>query len=251
MATFKPTRGIRQGAPLSPDHFVMCIERLYQTIEEAIVGERWKLIRASRDGPLLSNLFFADDIILFAEASIDQAHVIHDCLDKFCRASGQKVSFPKSCVYFSKKINDDLQVEISNALCMKATNDLGMYLGMPTLTSRVTKDTFSHLCEKIDGRLAGWKTTYLSLAGRITLAKSTVSTMAYYSMQTAKIPRSICDDIDRKTRRFIWGNEDKRSVHLISWENLQKPRQQGDIGIRSAKQATAAFLTKLGWRVLT
>lgn len=61
---------------------------------------------------------------------------------------------------------------------MEATTDLGMYLGMPTLTSRVTKDTFRHLCEKIDRRLSGWKMKYLSLARRLTLAKATLSTMA-------------------------------------------------------------------------
>lgn len=90
---------------------------------------------------------------------------------------------------------------------------------MPTLTSRVTGDTFAHLCEKVDRRLAGWKTKYLSLAGRITLAKSTISSMAYYSMQMAKIPRTICEEIDKKTRRFIWGgDEEKKRIHLISWE---------------------------------
>lgn len=40
------------------------------------------------------------------------------------------------------------------------------------------------------------------------------------------------------------GNEDKRTMHLISWETLQKPRDQGGVGFRSARQANAAFMTK-------
>ncbi|XP_021717958.1 uncharacterized protein LOC110685744 [Chenopodium quinoa] len=232
-SSFKPSRGVRQGDPLSPYIFVMCMERLYQTIEATIVNGYWKPIRASREGPLLSNLFFADDIVLFAEATIDQASLIQACLERFCQASGQKQ-------------------DIATTLGMEATKDLGLYLGMPTLTRRVTKDTYSHLCEKIDRRLAGWKSKYLSLAGRITLAKSTLSTMSFYSMQTAKVPRTITENIDRKLRRFIWGgNEDKNKVHILAWDTLQKPKDQGGIGISSAKQANAAFLTKLGWRVLT
>ena len=203
--SFKPSRGVRQGDPLSPYLFVMCMERLYQTIEAAIIANKWKPIRASRGGPLLSNLFFADDIILFAEASLDQANVIHDCLDRFCNASGQKVSLAKSRVYFSKNVDTSTKAILTEALQMEATDDLGMYLGMPTLTSRVTKETFSHLCEKIDRRLSGWKTKYLSMAGRITLAKSTISTLANYSMQTAKIPRTICDDLDKKNKEIHLG----------------------------------------------
>lgn len=249
---FYPSRGIRQGDPLSPYLFVMCMERLYQTIEEAIVNNKWRPIRASRNGSLLSNLFFADDIVLFAEADIDQANVINDCLTRFCLASGQKISCSKSRVYFSSNVSNEEKAAVSEALNIESTNDLGMYLGMPTLTSRVTKDTFQHLCEKIDRRLTGWKTKYLSLASRITLAKSTLSTVSYFSMQIAKLPRAICDEVDKKTKRFIWGgNEDKRGTHLLSWETLQRPKEQGGIAITSTKQANAAFLTKLGWRVIT
>lgn len=129
--------------------------------------------------------------------------------------------------------------------------DLGMYLGMPTTTSRVTRETFAHICEKIDRKLAGWKTKYLSLAGRITLAKSTLTTMANYSMQSAKLPRTVCDDVDKRVRRFLWGGtEEKRAIHLISWEAFRKPQKQGGLAIPSARQANAAFMTKLGWRIL-
>lgn len=82
----KPSRGLRQGDPLSPYHFVLCMERINQVIEE--VEGRWKPVYGNSGGPLLSTLFFADDIILSAEASSDLAKVIKDCLDRFCAALG-------------------------------------------------------------------------------------------------------------------------------------------------------------------
>lgn len=195
----------RQGDPFSPYLFVLCIERLNQVIEEAIIQGSWKPIYASRGGPQLSKLFFADDIILFAEATTDQALVIHDCLSRFCNASGQKVNLAKSRVYFSKNVDPSDQVNICMQLGMESTLDLGTYLGMPTLTSRVTRDTYAHLCAKVDRRLSGWKSKYLSLAGRITLVKSTLSSIATYSMQTAKLPRHICDEIDKKNSQVSLG----------------------------------------------
>lgn len=167
------------------------MERLNQIIEEAIIGGTWKPIQASQGRPMLSNLFFADDIMLFAEASVDQALSIGSCLERFCKASGQKVSLAKSIIYFSNNVPFRDRETINSTMQMDMTDDLGFYLGMPTLTSRVTRETFGHLCEKIDRRLSGWKSRHLSLAGRITLAKSTLASLGYYSMQTAKLPKTV------------------------------------------------------------
>lgn len=137
-ASFKPSQGIRQGGPLSPYLFVMCMERLYQRIEEAIIANKWKPIHASRNGPSLSNLFFADDIVLFAEATTEQAQVIQDVLLRFCKASGQKLSLQKSRIYFSQNVRPEMQNNICDALGIMGTDDLGKYLGMPTFTSRMS-----------------------------------------------------------------------------------------------------------------
>lgn len=80
----------------------------------------------------------------------------------------------------------DKQITINASLGMESTDDLGLYLCMPTVNSWVTQDTYAHLCEKIDKRLIGWKSKYLSMEGPITLANSTITTMANYSMQRPK-----------------------------------------------------------------
>ena len=89
---FAPRRGLRQGDPLSPYLFVMCLERLCHQIDRAVGAKRWKPIRMSCGGPMLSHICFADDLILFAEASVAQIRVIRGILEAFCKSSGQKVS---------------------------------------------------------------------------------------------------------------------------------------------------------------
>ncbi|XP_074304974.1 uncharacterized protein LOC141639890 [Silene latifolia] len=123
---FAPTRGIRQGNPLSPYIFTICMEKLSQLIEEYSGGGQWKGFQICRGGPTLTHLFFADDIILFGEATINQAQLSNRVLNAFCQASGQRVSRAKSKVYFSPNVDGEDVSNITNELQIANTDDLGM-----------------------------------------------------------------------------------------------------------------------------
>lgn len=96
---FKPSGGLIQGDPLSPYLFVLCLERLCQQIEMSFASKEWKPINLSWSGPKVTHIFFVNDLILFAEASVPQIWVIRKVIERFCVASGQKVSLEK----FKKK----------------------------------------------------------------------------------------------------------------------------------------------------
>jgi len=148
---------------------------------------------------------FADDLILFGEASIQQARVIKGCLERFWKALGQKISLSQSQVFFSYNTTLGLTDVISQQLEIHVTSDLGWYLGMLATNGRITKQTFAYVSDGIDKRVARWITKTLSLAGRATLVQSTIFSVHYYSMQFAKLPCSLCDEDDWKARKFLWG----------------------------------------------
>lgn len=166
------------------------MERLCHLIERAVESKKWKAISLSRGGPSLSHICFADDLILFAEASVAQIRVIRRILEKFCAASGQKVSLEKSKIFFSGNVSRDMGKLISEESGIKSTCDLGKYLGMPILQKRINKEIFGFVVERAASRLAGWKRKMLSLAGRITLTKSVLSAIPVHTMSTIAMPQS-------------------------------------------------------------
>ncbi|KAK3221018.1 hypothetical protein Dsin_014988 [Dipteronia sinensis] len=84
---FRPKSGIRQCDPLSPYLFVLCMEKLSHIINQKRTEGSWKPVKISRKCPAISHMFFADDLILFGQASMQQAQVMKDCLDIFCELS--------------------------------------------------------------------------------------------------------------------------------------------------------------------
>lgn len=245
------SRGIRQGDPLSPYLFVLCMEKLSHSIQTAVEMGHWKPIQSSHSGPHSSHLFFADDLILFSEASSTQATVMKGVMNLFCSLSGQSVSFEKSMVYCSPNVRSSLAKNISRICGSPLTADLGVYLGMPLIHSRVSASTYANLVDKVQSRLASWKSKTLNMAGRLTLIQSVASSIPVYAMQTAKLPISICDSLDKLNRNFLWGDYDqKRKVHLTNWDMVCRPKCFGGLGIKKSTDMNKAMLAKASWRMI-
>ncbi|CAA7042519.1 unnamed protein product [Microthlaspi erraticum] len=100
-------------------------------------------------------------------------------------------------------------------------------------------------------KLAGWKSRTLSLAGRITLTKSVLCSIPVHSMSSVKLPESTLNRLDRVARDFVWGSTaEKRKQHLLCWDKVCKPKEEGGLGIRKTSLMNIALLAKVGWRVL-
>ncbi|CAN1157085.1 Putative ribonuclease H protein At1g65750 [Linum perenne] len=67
-------------------------------------------------------------------------------------------------------------------------------------------------------------------------------------MQTSVLPITTCNAIDKRIRKFIWGSsETERKTHLVSWDRICQPKENGGLGLKSARVLNRAYMTKLAF----
>ena len=247
-----PSRGIRQGDPLSPYLFIMCMDFLGQLIQEKCEAKRWQPVKASQSGPSFSHLFFMDDLVLFGKADGRECAVIRDVLDEFCSMSGQSVSITKSIVYFSPNVDRDTRESLCDILGFASTASLRKYLGFPIKHPGSSSQDFNFVLDRVKQKLSGWKANMLSLAGRVVLIQASSSSIPSYVMQGIYLPGRILDGMDRVNRNFLWGSsETMRKIHWVGWQKVTKPKDEGGLGLQEANGRNTALLAKLNWRFHT
>ena len=84
----KPSRGLRQGDPISPYLFLICAEGLLCLIQKANVEGSISGYQSSRFEPVVTHLFFADDSLLFSRVNIYDCVAIRRVLEEYAAASG-------------------------------------------------------------------------------------------------------------------------------------------------------------------
>ncbi|XVF11765.1 hypothetical protein REPUB_Repub08aG0056400 [Reevesia pubescens] len=62
---------------------------------------------------------------------------------------------------------------------------------------RVTKQTYGDILSKVQIRLHLWENKVLSMAGRVTLIKSVLSSLPSYIIQTTFLPSYVTEELDK------------------------------------------------------
>ncbi|PKA58228.1 Putative ribonuclease H protein [Apostasia shenzhenica] len=116
---------------------------------------------------------------------------------------------------------------------------------------RPSKDDFTDLLAKIRNRIHSWGTRQLSLAGRLTLINSVLSSTPVYILSHIFVPCSVLDCIEKLLRSFLWGgNEDTNTMHYLPWKDVCKPKSCGGLGIHDLRLWRKQLLAKHAAKLL-
>ncbi|XP_057766454.1 uncharacterized protein LOC130986892 [Salvia miltiorrhiza] len=216
---FACSRGVRQGDALSPILFGIAEEvlgRLFSSeADDGFLSRMW----FSRTLDFPSYLLYADDVLIFYQASKANAIMIESILEIYDGVSGQLCNREKSSIFFGKGVPVQLRRRIQRALGFRPASLPFIYLGVPIFAGRASAHHLSGLRDRILSTFSRWKGMQLSMAGRICLVSSVVHSSAIHSMMVYHWPARLLRELDTTCRNFIWTGSIRSVPHnSVAWD---------------------------------
>ncbi|XP_026397119.1 uncharacterized protein LOC113291845 [Papaver somniferum] len=218
--SFKPTRGIRKGDPLSPYLFILAMEPFSRNMNHYEVTKQLTGMKISRSAPKINHLLFADDCLLFCKANLDQTRKLLQLIEDFSSCSGQLINFHKSAIYFSKNMSPSSCQTVSGFLQVRQMNlNEEKYLGLLFFIGRNKKIPFSILNSKMEARLTKWRCFNMSEAARSVMVRGVTNAIPVHHMLSFKLPDSTIKKMN-STQQMFWRR--KRVKQGKATDNLEK-----------------------------
>ncbi|XP_074293158.1 uncharacterized protein LOC141620099 [Silene latifolia] len=241
---FKGHRGLRQGDPLSPLIFTLCMEYLTRTLKYAAAKYEFHFHPMCKN-QRLNCLMFADDVLLFSKGDTKSMMLLLQSFSTFSKASGLKVSPAKSNAYF-RGVPEHIKTDILRISGFTEGALPFRYLGMPIQTTRLKISDCACLIEKICGRIHSYGARKFSYAGRLVLVKSVLNTLHSYWASMFILPKGIIRSIEAICRNYLWDNgTEYRRAPLVAWQKVCLPKEEGGLGLKNQEVWNKAMVGRL------
>lgn len=246
-----PSRGLRQGDPLSSYLFILCTEVLSGLCKNAQENGKLLGLQVAQRSPHVNHLLFADDTMLFCKTNERNFRALGEILRRYELSSGQCINQNKSTITFSSKTPEVIKDRVKTTLGITLEGGMGKYLGLPESFGRCKKDVFTGMVDKIRQRAQSWTTRFLSGAGKHVMLQSVLTALPTFSMSSFKIPISLCKRIQSIMTRFWWDSSpDTRKIVWVAWSTMAQPKRLGGLGFKKIEEYNDSLLAKLGWRIM-
>ncbi|GJQ95758.1 putative RNA-directed DNA polymerase [Tanacetum coccineum] len=239
------------GDPMSPYLFTLVMEILTLILKRRIREDDEFKYHNRCEKQKIVNIFFADDLILFARGDVHSANIIMEGLEEFKGVSGLLPSIPKSTIFLCN-VPDQVKTSILQIMPFEEGKLPIKYLGVPLISSRLLHKDCKILVERVQKRIGDWKNKWLSFAGCHQLVLFVISSMHLYWASVFILLVGIIHDIEQLMCGFLWFQGGmKRGKAKVSWDDVCLPKCEGGLGIRKLADFNIALMSAHIWNILT
>ncbi|XP_043709024.1 uncharacterized protein LOC122658177 [Telopea speciosissima] len=107
--------------------------------------------------PPISHLLFADECLMFSEVQLQEINHLQDCLEKYCKASGQEINLSKLTLTFSPNTPTKFKRWFSRILKIRYGDGPSKYLGLSAEIGISKAEVFKDITDRTCKRVQGWK----------------------------------------------------------------------------------------------
>ncbi|KAK3226027.1 hypothetical protein Dsin_005889 [Dipteronia sinensis] len=152
---------------------------------------------------MLSQLCFADDLIMLCHGSLSSALILKAALDEFSLLSGLHGNHAKSKI-FTSDVSSTISQQLINLFSYTVCFLPIRYLGIPIISSRLCLRDCSPFMDKVSARLTSWLNRCLSYAGRLQLIVSVLASLQVFWASYLCVPNKVLKIIEQKIISFLW-----------------------------------------------
>jgi hypothetical protein len=200
---FFPSRGIKQGDPLSHFLFILMMEGLRRSIKSTTTAGEIKGLKLFENFPTSTNQQLVDDSLLHGTPMVKEAKVYKKILEEFGEASGEEINHSRSMIYFFNT-NPEIQRKLANIMGFECKTLPTKYMGIPLMDIACKNSTWEGVINKLQERIKNWTYRALNLDKRIILTKTILQAILKFMMSIFPTPKGILQKIRAIQRYFLW-----------------------------------------------
>jgi hypothetical protein len=197
---------------------------------------------------MIRTSLYADDAAIFMAPNKDDIDFLASTLLQFGDVTGLVTNCTKSQVAPIRCAGLDLD-HILQAFPASRTTFPMKYLGLPLSVTRLKRIHFQPLEDKVAAKLIPWIGKHTTMAGRATLVKSVLTSIAIYYITVLNVPIEVLMKIDSIRRAFLWAACEKVTGGKckVNWEMVCKPKVYGGLGILNLTKFASALRMRWLW----